>query len=75
VSGTLRLASCLSLLPFKEVAVSQNNRRRPQIQKGRASGLVTVTRFAAYDRKPVIASGDLDAAAMIHDAQNVLSLS
>ena len=39
-----------------------------------ASGLVQLTRFWKFDRKPAIADGDLDAAAMIHDARKVLSL-
>jgi hypothetical protein len=39
-----------------------------------ASGLVQLTRFWKFDRKPVIANGDLDAAAMVHDARNVWSL-
>ncbi len=39
-----------------------------------ASGLVQLTRFWKFDRKPVIADGDLDAAAMVHDARKVLSL-
>jgi hypothetical protein len=37
-----------------------------------ASGLVQLTRFVIFDRKPKVANGDLDAAAMIHDAQEVL---
>jgi hypothetical protein len=39
-----------------------------------ASGIVELTRFWKFDRKPVIADGDLDAAAMVHDARQVLSL-
>jgi hypothetical protein len=39
-----------------------------------ASGLVQLTRFWKFDRKPAIANGDLDAAAMVHDARNVWSL-
>ena len=39
-----------------------------------ASGLVGLTRFWKFDRKLVIANGDMDAAAMLHDAREVLSL-
>ncbi len=39
-----------------------------------AGGLVQLSRFWQFDRKPVIADGDLDAAAMIHDAREVLQL-
>jgi hypothetical protein len=39
-----------------------------------ALGLVELTRFWKFDRKPVIADGDLDAAAMVHDARKLLSL-
>lgn len=38
------------------------------------AGLVELVRFWKFDRKPVIANGDLDAAAMIHDARKVLLL-
>ena len=38
------------------------------------SGLVQLARFWEFDRKPVIADGDLDAAAMVHDARRALSL-
>jgi hypothetical protein len=37
-------------------------------------GIVELTRFWKFDRKPVIADGDLDAAAMVHDARKLLSL-
>jgi hypothetical protein len=37
-------------------------------------GLVQLARFWKFDRKPVIDAGDLDAAAMIHDAQKALPL-
>jgi hypothetical protein len=37
-----------------------------------ATGLVQLARFWKFDRKPVIANGDLDAAAMVHDAEKVL---
>ena len=37
-----------------------------------ASGLIQLTRFWKFDRKPVVDDGDLDAAAMIHDAGEVL---
>jgi hypothetical protein len=39
-----------------------------------ASGLIPFARFWKFDRKPVIEAGDLDAAAMIHDAREVLPL-
>lgn len=39
-----------------------------------SQGLVQLTRFYTLDRKPTIAGGDLDAAAMIHDAQQTLAL-
>jgi hypothetical protein len=39
-----------------------------------AGGLVQLARFWRFDRKPVIEAGDLDAAAMIHDAQKALPL-
>jgi hypothetical protein len=39
-----------------------------------ASGLVQLARFWTFDRKPAIADGDLDAAAMVHDARKTLSL-
>jgi hypothetical protein len=39
-----------------------------------ASGIIQLTRFWKFDRKPIIANGDLDAAAMVHDAREVLSL-
>jgi len=38
------------------------------------SGLVELARFWKFDRKPVIDNGDLDAAAMVHDARKVVSL-
>lgn len=41
---------------------------------GGVGGLATLTRFARFERKPVIDDGDLDAAAMIHDAREVLPL-
>lgn len=37
-------------------------------------GLVQRTRFWKFDRKPAIESGNFDAAAMIHDASNKLSI-
>lgn len=39
-----------------------------------AGGLVQLARFWKFDRKPVIDAGDLDAAAMIHDAREELPL-
>jgi hypothetical protein len=39
-----------------------------------ASGLVELARFWKFDRKPVIENGDLDAAAMVHDAKKALPL-
>jgi hypothetical protein len=39
-----------------------------------ASGLVELSRFWKFDRKMVIANGDLDAAAMVQDARKVLGL-
>lgn len=39
-----------------------------------ASGLVELSRFWKFDRNPVISNGDLDAAAMVHDARKVLTL-
>jgi hypothetical protein len=39
-----------------------------------ASGLVALTRFWAFDRKPVIDNGDLDAAAMFHDVSDAIRL-
>lgn len=39
-----------------------------------AGGLVQLARFCKFDRKPVIESGDRDAAAMIHDARKRLAL-
>ena len=41
---------------------------------GVAGGLVQMTRFCRFDRKPRIEAGDLDAAAMIHDARKKLPL-
>lgn len=38
-----------------------------------SSGLVQLARFWKFDRKPVIEDGDLDAAAMVHDARKVLA--
>ncbi len=46
----------------------------PGVVIAAASGLVELTRFWKFDHKPVIADGDLDAAAMVHDARKVLSL-
>jgi hypothetical protein len=37
-----------------------------------ASGLVELTRFVVFDRKPEVSNGDLDAAAMAYDARKVL---
>lgn len=37
-----------------------------------ASGLVEMTRFVVFDRKPDISKGDLDAAAMAYDARKIL---
>jgi hypothetical protein len=37
-----------------------------------AGGLVTLVRFAKFDRKPKVDEGDFDGAAMIHDAQQLL---
>ena len=45
----------------------------PRLVIAAASGPVELTRFWKFDRKPVIADGDLDAAAMVHDAREVLS--
>jgi hypothetical protein len=39
-----------------------------------AGGLVQMARFWKFDRKPVIEAGDLDSAAMIHDARDQLPL-
>jgi hypothetical protein len=39
-----------------------------------SGGLVSMVKFWKFDRKPVIESGDLDAAAMIHDARKKLPL-
>jgi hypothetical protein len=39
-----------------------------------ASGIVSLTRFWRFDRKPVIAAGDADAAALVHDARDKLRL-
>lgn len=39
-----------------------------------AGSLVQVARFWRFDRKPNIAAGDLDAAAMVHDARKELDL-
>ena len=41
---------------------------------GVAGGFVQTTRFCRFDRKPRIEAGDLDAAAMIHDARKELPL-
>jgi hypothetical protein len=41
---------------------------------GGTAGLAQLTRFCKFDRKPVIDSGELDAAAMIHDATDVVSV-
>ncbi|CAM2169989.1 conserved hypothetical protein [Paraburkholderia sacchari] len=37
-----------------------------------ASGMVEMTRFVTFERKPEVAKGDLDAAAMAYDARKVL---
>ena len=37
-----------------------------------AAGLVTMARFAKFERAPKVDAGDLDGAAMIHDAQRLL---
>jgi hypothetical protein len=47
----------------------------PGLIIGGASGLVQLTRFWKFDRKPVISRGDLDAAAMVHDARRALAAS
>jgi hypothetical protein len=39
-----------------------------------SGGLVSVAKYWTFDRKPVIEAGDLDAAAMIHDARKKLPL-
>lgn len=39
-----------------------------------ASGLIELARFWKFDRNPVIENGDLDAAAMMHDARKGLPL-
>src|SRR5262249_21080359 len=39
-----------------------------------AGGIVQLARFWKFDRKPVIEAGDLDSAAMIHDARDTLPL-
>ena len=41
---------------------------------GAAGAAIQLTRFCRFDRKPTIASGDFDAAAMIHDARRVLHI-
>ena len=38
-----------------------------------SAGLVQLARFWKFDHKPMIASGDLDAAATVHDATKILS--
>lgn len=44
----------------------------PAIVLAGAAGLIQIARFAKFDRKPKVEAGDLDGAAMIHDAQQVL---
>jgi hypothetical protein len=50
------------------------NASKPKIILAGATGLVELTRFWKFDRKPTIEAGDLDSAAMIHDVQKALSL-